>query len=69
MKVYLFDPGSGLFEGESYEQGDMLDYIEGVTTVAPPPYQAGEVPLFDMDRQSWTVMPISVVRGFQHRGC
>lgn len=67
MKVYLFDPENGLFEGESFEEGDMLEFIEGVTTIAPPPYGAGEVPVFDRERQSWTLMPISAVRELLNR--
>ncbi len=62
MKVYLFDTASGLYEGESFESDDMIEYQEGITTVAPPPYKSGQVPIFDMDRQIWTVKPVSVVR-------
>ncbi len=62
MKIYLFDTASGLYEGESFESDDMLEYQEGITTVAPPPYESGYVPIFDTDRQRWTVKPVSVVR-------
>lgn len=62
MKVYLFDTASGLYEGESFESDDMIEYQEGITTVAPPPYKSGHVPIFDMDRQRWTVKPLAVVR-------
>jgi hypothetical protein len=62
MKIYLFDTASGLYEGESFESDDMLRFQEGITTIAPPIYQKGEVPVFDTEHQRWKVMPISLVR-------
>jgi hypothetical protein len=39
----------------------MLQYVEGITTIAPPQYEAGQVPVFDTKHNEWKVMPVSVV--------
>jgi hypothetical protein len=39
----------------------MLQYVEGITTIAPPRYEAGQVPVFDAEQDGWQVMPVSVV--------
>ena len=62
MKVYLFDTQTGLYEGDSFEEPDMLKYEEGITTVPSPDYQQGQIPVFDKTRQVWEVIPISVAR-------
>lgn len=62
MKIYLFNTENGLYTGETFEEADMLQYEEGITTVAPPDYAHGQVPVFDRRKNSWTVMPIAVVR-------
>jgi hypothetical protein len=62
MKAYLFDTGNGLYEGETFEEGAMLEYEDGITTVSPPGYDHGQVPVFYRQRQAWTVVPVAVVR-------
>jgi hypothetical protein len=62
MKAYLFDTANGLYEGETFEDADMLACEDGITTIPPPDYEHGQVPVFDRERKAWTVMPISVVR-------
>ena len=62
MKAYLFDTANGLYEGETFEDADMLAYEDGITSVPPPDYGQGQVPVFDLERKAWTVMPISAVR-------
>jgi hypothetical protein len=62
MKVYLFDTESGLYEGESFVDDGMLEYVEGVTAIAPPLYDTGQVPLFDPEQDEWKVMPVSLIR-------
>jgi hypothetical protein len=66
MKVYLFDAQTGLYEGETFEEADMLAYVEGITTVLPPDYGEGQVPVFDRTRQVWEVVPIGAVRQLLH---
>lgn len=62
VKAYLFSTENGLYEGETFVAADMLEYGDGVTTVAPPPHETGTVPVFDVGRQQWTVMPVSLFR-------
>lgn len=62
MKAYLFNTENGLYEGESFEETDMLQYQEGVTTVAPPDYEHGQVPVFDRRKNQWAVIPVNIAR-------
>lgn len=62
MKAYLFNAESGLYEGETFEEPDMLQYEDGITPVPPPDYEHGQVPLFDRQKNSWTVIPVSTAR-------
>ena len=66
MKVYLFNPANGLYEGEIFEQADMLQYEEGFTPVPPPDYEHGQVPVFDRRKNDWTVIPIHIARQLLH---
>jgi hypothetical protein len=61
MKAYLFNTDNGLYEGETFEEAGMLQYVEGITTIAPPRYEAGQVPVFDAEHDGWQVLPVSVV--------
>ena len=62
MKAWLFDTETGLYEGETFEEAAMLRYEDGLTTIPPPDYEHGQVPVFDRQKNEWTVIPISVVR-------
>lgn len=62
MKAYLFNCETGLYEGESFEEPDMLVSEEGITAVPPPDYGPGQVPVFDQERQSWAVIPATIAR-------
>jgi hypothetical protein len=62
MKAYLFNTENGLYEGETFEEADMLQYDDGVTTVSPPSYDHGQVPVFDRQKNAWAVIPISIAR-------
>ncbi|HCE68554.1 MAG: hypothetical protein A2X82_10235 [Geobacteraceae bacterium GWC2_55_20] len=62
MKAYLFNIENGLYEGESFEEADMLQYQEGITTVAPPDYEHGQVPVFDRRKNQWAVIPVNIAR-------
>jgi len=59
MKVYQFNPENGIYAGELFEESDMLKYVEGITTIAPPTYGRGTVPIFDPQKQVWDTMPAS----------
>lgn len=62
MKAYLFDTESGLYEGETFEEADMLQYEEGITTVPPPAYGHGQVPVFDYRKSEWVVIPVTIAK-------
>lgn len=62
MKIYLFNATNGLYEGEAFENGTLLQSEEGVTPVPPPHYEHGEVPVFDRQENSWRVIPVSIAR-------
>ncbi|GAC1464971.1 MAG: hypothetical protein PVSMB11_00040 [Desulfuromonadaceae bacterium] len=62
MKAYLFNAENGLYEGETFEEAGMLQYEEGITTVSPPDYEHGQVPVFDPRKKEWTVIPVAIAR-------
>lgn len=62
MKTYLFNVENGLYEGEIFEKTDMLKYEEGITTVPPPEYVHGQVPVFDSSKDEWAVIPVNIAR-------
>lgn len=64
MKAYLFNPENGLYEGETFEQAAMLDTDDGITPISPPDYEQGQVPVFDRQTNTWTVIPLNVARRF-----
>ena len=51
MKAYMYNAETGLYEGETFEEPDMLEYEDGITTVPPPDYEHGQVPVFNRERQ------------------
>jgi len=62
MKTYLFNSENGLYEGETFEEPDMLQYEEGITPVPPPDYGHGQVPVFDRRKNVWAVIPVTIAR-------
>jgi len=62
MKVYLFNIDNGLYEGESFEDAAMLAYENGLTTIPPPDYEHGQVPVFDRQKKEWAVIPVSIAQ-------
>ena len=62
MKTYLFNAETGLYEGETFEEPDMLQYEEGITPVPPPDYEHGQVPVFDRSKNEWTVIPVTIAK-------
>ena len=64
MKIYLFYPETGVYLGEDFsDDPPMCQGREAVppdaTTVAPPPYRRGEVPVFMVSANKWEIRPIS----------
>ncbi|HIJ96805.1 MAG TPA: hypothetical protein HPP94_13920 [Desulfuromonadales bacterium] len=62
MKAYLFNTENSLFEGEAFEDPEMLPYEEGITPVPPPEYEHGQVPVFDHRKNEWAVISINIAR-------
>jgi len=62
MKAYLFNSENGLYEGEIYEEADMLQYEDGITSTPPPDYEHGQVPVFDHRKNDWTVIPVTIAK-------
>jgi len=57
MRVYYFCPETGVYQGEDFQE--QPDAVIGVTTVAPPMYNRGEVPVFDAVTQSWHIRKVA----------
>ena len=62
MKAYLFNIENGVYAGETFEEADMLVNEDGITTIPPPAYEHGQVPVFDRQRKQWAVIPITIAR-------
>ena len=62
MKAYLYNAENGLYEGEAFEKADLFQHEEGITPLAPPDYEHGQVPVFDRRKNSWAVIPITIAR-------
>lgn len=62
MKAYLFNAENGLYLGETFAEADNLFHEDGLTSIPPPDYEPGQVPVFDSRQKAWTVKPISAVR-------
>ena len=62
MKAYQFNEDTGLYEGEIFADSATLTYVGGVTTVVPPEYGAGQVPVFDTTAQQWELLPVAIAR-------
>jgi hypothetical protein len=67
MKIYYFDPETGIYQGEDF--ADEAPLKRGVfvvppnaTTIAPPPYGKGQAPFFDVKGQRWEVRPVTALR-------
>ncbi len=62
MKAYLFNSENGLYEGEIFEEPDMIQYEDDLTPIPPPDFVQGQVPVFDRRMNEWAVMPLSIAR-------
>jgi len=62
MKAYMYDTETGLYEGETFESEDFIKLEDGLTTSAPPSYDKGQIPVFDLNEQRWSLVPLTVMR-------
>jgi len=59
MKIYLFNPETGVYLGEDFADETPLrrgEYVipPGATTIAPPRIEKGQVLVFNRKAQYWT---------------
>ena len=64
MKIYLFNPESGVYLGEDFtDDPPMCQGRKAVppdaTIIPPPPYRRGEVPVFFVVKNKWEIRPVS----------
>jgi hypothetical protein len=67
MKIYCFDPETGIYLGEDFADEGIRrgEYIipADATTIAPPPYKPGlEAPFFDPKTQRWELRELQHTR-------
>jgi len=55
MRVYFYDLETGIFQGEEYEYDEKARHMDGATTIAPPPYERGTVPVYNREGRCWTL--------------
>jgi len=63
MKIYLFNPETGIYQGEDFADVPMRQGCMAVpphaTTIAPPSFSHGEVPVFGVAEKTWEIRPLS----------
>jgi hypothetical protein len=63
MKIYLFSPETGVYQGEDFADLAMESGHETIpsdaTTIAPPPFQHQETPVFLAAEKRWEVRRLS----------
>jgi hypothetical protein len=60
MKIYLFNPETGVYLGEDFADEAPMRRCAfvvppGATTIAPPEVGRGHILVFDVDAQCWKV--------------
>jgi hypothetical protein len=58
MKLYLFCPETGVYQGEDFADVSLTGVHRlppGATTIAPPAYRSGEVPVFLPAEERWII--------------
>jgi hypothetical protein len=63
MKIYLFNPETGVYLGEDFAdeapmKGGNFAMPSDATTIAPPPFRGGEVPVFRVVENQWEIRPV-----------
>ncbi len=67
MKIYRFNPETGVYLGEDFADETPVKRSSRVippdaTTIAPPQVKPGEAPVFNVRTESWEVHPLSELR-------
>lgn len=63
MKIYLFCPETGLYQGEDFADDILINnegqgVPHGATTIAPPAYRSGEVAVFRISEKRWEIRAV-----------
>ncbi len=58
MKAYFFNEENGLYQGEFFEDDNLIHFYDGITIKAPPKCDKHHVPVFVKSRQSWSLVPL-----------
>lgn len=60
MKIYLFNPETGVYLGEDFADLSLMlgEYVipSDATTIAPPQVELGQILIFNADEQCWGVL-------------
>lgn len=67
MKIYLFNPETGIYLGEDFADEAPMKRGEFVlppdaTTIAPPERGQGQVPVFSVAKNQWEIRQISIAK-------
>lgn len=62
MKIYFYDEDTGIFQGETFEGEKAVNFLAGATSVPPPAYGKGDIPVYDFSTKCWVVMSLADAR-------
>ena len=58
VRVFLYCPETGVYQGEDFVEECRFDRTEGATHIAPPICVYGEVPMFDTSTKCWRIIKL-----------
>jgi len=56
VRIYFFDAMTGIYQGEAFEEEILAERPDGVTSVPPPTYASGQVPVYDQSTACWALV-------------
>ncbi|WP_198419768.1 hypothetical protein [Geomonas edaphica] len=69
MKIYFYSPETGVYQGEDFVDATLVmrsppQIPEWATTIAPPAYSKGEVPVFLADEERWVLTHLERIQNW-----
>lgn len=58
MRIYYYCTETGIYQGEGFQEDYAPAAGAGITAIAPPPYEKGEVAVYDADAGCWTLLKV-----------